>query len=222
MVVTKADVYEKVIHSERPVCPYCDRSMRIWECTETGLSCGSGWSTPYLFVCVNDTCPLFVNGWEEMKENYGRNCSYRCISFLGSRGTETMMVFSSVDCNDGLLDEKVIEADRQRGTKEDPAVQQLIRHFKYNDPGALLASLFDEAAYWKVRLKAAELLGDLGQPQTLESLQTARFGDRRIANAAKVAIQKIHAINNTRECPHCAETTSAEGNMCKQCGRSLS
>jgi len=50
MVVTKADVYEKVIFAERPVCPHCGKEMKISECHDTGLSCGSGWGTPYLFV----------------------------------------------------------------------------------------------------------------------------------------------------------------------------
>jgi hypothetical protein len=189
---------------------------------ETGLSCGSGWGTPYLFVCANDTCPLFVKGWEEMKEHYGRTCSCRCISFLGSRGAETMMVFSSSDCNDGLLDEKAIEADKLRGTKEDPEVQQLMEHFQQNDYGALEAGLFDETSYWKVRRKAAQLIGDLGRLQSLEPLQSTRFADTRIAEAVRVAIQKIHAINDTLECPHCAEYTSSEGNTCRHCGRPLS
>jgi uncharacterized Zn-finger protein len=30
MVVTKADVYEKVIFAERPVCPYCGNEMKVW------------------------------------------------------------------------------------------------------------------------------------------------------------------------------------------------
>ena len=71
MVITKADVYEKVILAEKPVSPHCGQRMRIWECSETGLLCGSGWGSPYLFVCVDDGCPLFVNGWKEMKKNYG-------------------------------------------------------------------------------------------------------------------------------------------------------
>jgi hypothetical protein len=222
MVVTKADVYERVIKADRPICPHCGQRMRIWECVESGLSCGSGWGTPYLFVCVNDTCPLFVNGWKEMKRNYGRTCSCRCISFLGSRVTETMMVFSSVDCVGGLIDEAVVERDRLRGTDEDPLVQELIEEFEHNDYEALEASLFDEAVYWKVRVRAAELLGDLGRPQTVEPLQTARFGDTRIAEATKLAIRKIHAINQTRECPHCAETICAESHVCPECGRPLS
>ena len=37
MVVTKADVYEKVIFAERPVCPHCGKEMKISECHDTGL-----------------------------------------------------------------------------------------------------------------------------------------------------------------------------------------
>ena len=221
MVVTKADVYEKVILSERPVCPHCGKRMRIWECWETGLSCGSGWGTPYLFVCVDDGCPLFVNGWEEMKRNYGRTCSYRCICLPGSGHTEAMMVFSSGDCWPGLLDEAAIAVDRLRGTNEDPAVRQLKRYFERKDLAALQARLLDDAAYWKVRLRAAELLGELGLLEALEPLQATRFTDKRIADAVRAAIGRIHEINDTQECPHCTEIVGANVNTCAQCGRPL-
>jgi hypothetical protein len=221
MVITKADVYEKVILAERPVCPHCGQRMKIWECSETGLSCGLGWGTPYLFVCVNDGCPLFVNGWKGMKSNYGRTCSCRCICLPDSGLTEMMMVFSSGDCKPGLLDEGVIAEDKLRGTDEDPAVQQLIGYFEREDLASLQASLLDDAAHWKVRLRAAELLGELGLLQALEPLQTARFRDKRIADAVRAAIQRIHEINDTQECPHCTEIIGAEVKICTQCGRPL-
>jgi hypothetical protein len=221
MVVTKADVYEKVILSERPVCPHCGQRMRIWECSESGLSCGSGWGTPYLFVCTDDGCPLYVNGWKEMKKNYGRTCSYRCILLPDSNHTEAMMVFSSADCWPGLLDEAVIAADRLRGTNEDPAVQQQVQSFERQDLPALLVDLLDDAAHWKVRLKAAELLGELALPEALEPMQATGFTDKRIANAVRAAIQRIHETNNTQECPHCTETIGTDVNTCTQCGRPL-
>jgi len=48
-----------------------------------------------------------------------------------------MMVFSSGDCQPGLLDETDIAVDRLRGTNEDPAVRQLMRYFERKDLAAL-------------------------------------------------------------------------------------
>jgi hypothetical protein len=218
MVVTKADIYEKVIWSERPVCPHCNNKMKIWECPETGLSCGSGWGTPYLFVCLNDACPPFVNGWESMKKGYGRNCSYRCISFPDSQGTEMMMVFSPVDCQSGVLDETAIGHDKARGTDEDPAVEALGRSFARKDLQALLACLFDEKGYFKVRMKAAELIGELGLREAIDPLQSHDYGEHHVRTSVRKAIADIHNLNGTQECPHCAEIIPQRATQCSQCG----
>lgn len=222
MVVTKADVYEKVIFAERPVCPHCGKEMKIWECTETGLSCGSGWGTPYLFVCLNDECPPFVNGWESMKRDYGRKCSYRCICFPDSRKTEMMMVFSFSGAKWDIIDEEVIATDRARGTAADPAVQELIRCFESKDVRSLLASLFDDKVYYKVRLKTVELIGELGLVETTEPLRNHQFRDQRILTGVRDAIKRIHEISHTRECPYCTEFIEAQATTCSECGRDLS
>lgn len=221
MVVTKADVYEKVIFADRPVCPHCDRQMRIWENLDPGLSCGSGWGTPYLFICQNDECPPYVNGWENMKKNYGRTCSYRCICFPDSLNTEMMMVYTRVDIDSGIIDEAVIAADKARGTAEDPAVQELIRHYEAKDVNALVAALSDKKAHYRVRVKAAELLGEIGSTETIDFLSNHQSGDQRISNAVRQAIDRIHAINDTRECPFCSEVVQAGVATCSQCGREL-
>jgi RNA polymerase subunit RPABC4/transcription elongation factor Spt4 len=222
MVVTKADVYEKVISAERPVCPHCGKEMKILECNDTGLSCSSRWGTPYLFVCLNDECQPFVNGWENMKRDYGRKCSYRCICYPDSRKTEMMMVFSYADCKSGVIDEGIVAADRAKGTPEDPAVQEVFRCFESNDVNALLANLFDDKVHYKVRLKAVELIVELGLLEAVEPLQNHQFVDQRIAIRVHDAVARIHKISNTRECPYCTEIIEAGATICSQCGRDLS
>ncbi len=222
MVVTKADVYEKVIFAERPVCPHCGKEMKISECHDTGLSCGSGWGTPYLFVCLNDECPPFVNGWESMKRDYGRKCSYRCFCFPDSRKTEMMMVFSYADGRSDAIDEGVIAADMAKGTAGDPAVQDLVRCFESKNIKALLSNLFDDKVHYKVRLKSAELIGELGLVETIEPLRNHQFTDQCILTGVRDAIKRIHEINSTQECPFCAEIIETGAATCSQCGRDLS
>ena len=199
MVVTKADVYEKVISAERPVCPHCGKEMMISECLDTGISCGSGWGTPYLFVCLNDECPPFVNGWENMERNYGRKCSYRCICFPDSRKTELMMVLSSSEGEWNIVDEDVIAADIARGTASDPAVQELVQCLESKDVRTLLDSLFDNKVYYKVRLKAAELIGELGSVEAIEPLRNRKYKNQLIATKVRDAIKRIHEIGNVQK-----------------------
>jgi hypothetical protein len=221
MVVTKADVYEKIISAERPVCPHCGKKMRIWENMDPGLSCGSGWGTPYLFICQNNECPLFVNGWDNMKKNYGRTCSYRCICFPDSLNTEMMMVYTRVDIDSSIIDEAVIAKDKARGTADDPAVHELTQHFEAKNVNALVATLSDKEAHYKVRVKAAELLGEMGSRETIDLLSNWQPKDERIKTAVRQAISRIHAINKTRECPFCSEIVGADVTKCSQCGREL-
>jgi len=221
MVVTRADVYEKVISSERPVCPHCGQEMKVWECFSTPFTCGSRWGSPYLYVCANDQCPPFVEGWESMKKQYGRTCSYRCICYPDSLKTEMMLVYTRVDMDSGIVDEAVIAGDKARGTAEDPAVQGLLRHYESEDVDALMATVFDEKAHYKVRMKAAALIGELGSMETVDPLSSYQFKDHRISAAVQDAISRIHAINTTLECPFCSEIVQAGIAICSQCGREL-
>jgi hypothetical protein len=38
---------------------------------------GLDWGLDFLWVCMNDDCPLFVNGWTNMAEKYGQLDSIR-------------------------------------------------------------------------------------------------------------------------------------------------
>jgi hypothetical protein len=69
---TKEQVLEKVLSQEKPLCPHCGAVMTIWEVPPFDFADGLGWGTPYLFVCFNDECSLYVQGWKNMEENYAQ------------------------------------------------------------------------------------------------------------------------------------------------------
>ena len=133
-----------------------------------------------------------------------------------------MMVFSYADGRSDAIDEGVIAADMAKGTAGDPAVQELVRCFESKDMKALLSNLFDDKVHHKVRLKSAELIGKLGLVETIEPLCNHQFRDQRILSGVRDAIKRIHEINSTQECPHCAEVIKAGSTTCSQCGRGLS
>ena len=53
-------------------CPHCGETLRKWENPE-----GTNWSSKYQYVCFNDECTYYTNGWKWMLEKYKVNSSYR-------------------------------------------------------------------------------------------------------------------------------------------------
>ncbi|MEJ2493421.1 MAG: ogr/Delta-like zinc finger family protein, partial [Ignavibacteriaceae bacterium] len=57
---------------EVKTCPHCNKPMKKWRCPPA-----SSWNVEFQYVCFNDECPYYINGWEWMKEKYNHNVSYR-------------------------------------------------------------------------------------------------------------------------------------------------
>jgi hypothetical protein len=53
-------------------CPYCLKPMSRW--ANPQMSC---WSSKYQYVCFNDECPYFVQGWDWMETHFHIRVSYR-------------------------------------------------------------------------------------------------------------------------------------------------
>ena len=62
-----------MINNKKIVCPYCNQEMKKWRVPQ-----GSTWHNNFLYVCLNDNCPYFVEGWDYMWETQKVHASYRC------------------------------------------------------------------------------------------------------------------------------------------------
>ena len=56
-----------------PHCPHCDREMKKWR-----VPLASTWPNEFFYVCFNDDCPYYVQGWQRLWEKQATRASYRC------------------------------------------------------------------------------------------------------------------------------------------------
>jgi hypothetical protein len=71
----KEQPQEKRAIDNIPRCPYCNGELKKWKVPQTVFT---EWPNEYFYVCLNDECSYFVQGWEAMA-NQGVHCSYRLM-----------------------------------------------------------------------------------------------------------------------------------------------
>jgi len=55
-----------------PKCAHCGEEMK-----KTAIPREANFDAPYFYVCFNDSCSYFIEGWEWMKQKYQVNSTYR-------------------------------------------------------------------------------------------------------------------------------------------------
>ncbi|MBR9985048.1 MAG: zinc ribbon domain-containing protein, partial [Desulfosarcina sp.] len=73
----------------------------------------------------------------------------------------------------------------------------------------------------RVRMKAAEMIGDVGELEAIEPIRNLKFGNQRLQEQVDAAVGKIHKRFYTRECPFCAEIIKKRAKVCKHCAKEV-
>ena len=218
---TKEQVLEKILDQEKPVCPNCNKEMDLWEVPPINFSDGLGWDSPYLYVCFNDECPMFIRGWDDLMENFAHKASYRCIKSPFGKNFEAMPVFSAMGGTGQKITEQVVA--EQEALKE--AIKKgfsiLADCYTSKDDLSVIRLLLDVHEPVRVRLKAAEMTGDLAGLEALDLINNYKFGNDILQKKVKEAVDKIHERHFTRECPFCAEIIKKRAKICKHCDRDV-
>ncbi|MFC1859636.1 zinc ribbon domain-containing protein [Thermodesulfobacteriota bacterium] len=215
---TKEQVLEKILSKEKPKCRHCDEEMTLWEVPQINFSDGLGWGTPYLYVCFNDECPLYKQGWDNIRENYAHNASYRCMCYPDSGIYECMPVFSPVGGQGQIITDQALAAEEALKAAIKKGFSILATCYVEKDFVTPLGMLLDAAEPVRVRLKAAEMIGDFAELEALEPLRNKKFGNEILQKKVGEAVSKIHERYFTRECPFCAEIIKKRAKICKHCG----
>ncbi len=221
MMETREQVLERVISQKKPACPHCRQEMTLWEVPPITFSDGLGWGTPFLFVCFNDECPLYKQGWEHLQDTYAQSASYRCMNYPGTEQFEVMPVFSNMGGRGQIIDDQLLAEQEALKEAIKNGFAMLADCFVNNDGPSIITILMDSAMPNRVRLKAAEMIGDIGEQGAIDPLRNARFGNERVQEAVDTAIKKIHERFFTRECPFCAEIIKKRAKVCKHCGKEV-
>jgi len=218
---TREEVLERVMSMPKPACPHCEKEMSLWEVPPINFSDGLGWGTPFLYVCFNDECPLYVSGWGHLEEVYAHRASYRCMNYPGTEQFECMPVFSNQGGTGQIMDEQLIAEQEAMKEAIKAGFNMLAECFVRKDGPSVLNILMDAAQPGRVRLKAAEVIGDIGELEAVEPIRNLKFGNDIIQKQVNDSIVKIHERNFTRECPFCAEIIKNRAKVCKHCGKEV-
>jgi hypothetical protein len=81
--------------------------------------------------------------------------------------------------------------------------------------------LLDGSQPDRVRIKAAEMIGDIGKIETIEPMRNHKFGSKILQKSVEDSLDKIHDRFFTRECPFCAEIIKKRAKICKHCGKEV-
>jgi hypothetical protein len=85
--------------AEIPICPYCKQQMKKWKVPEN-----STWPYDFFYVCFNDGCPYFLEGWQHLWEEQQTRASYRCRLDPDSGKCVPLPVWSPDALKDGIIE----------------------------------------------------------------------------------------------------------------------
>ena len=218
---TKEQVLERILTQPKPNCPHCGEEMSLWEVPPVNVGDGLGWGTPYLYICFNDGCSCYEQGWDQMKENFAQTASYRSMNYPGTKTFEIIPVFSPMGGRGQVIDDRVLA--EQEALKE--AIKKgfsiLADCYVSKDGPQILQILLDVTEPVRVRAKAAEMIGDIGELEAIEPIRNVTFGNQILQKNVDKAITRIHERFFTRECPFCAEIIKKRAKICKHCSKEV-
>jgi hypothetical protein len=218
---TREEVLEDILAKPKPLCPHCSEAMSLWEVPMMNFSDGLGWGVPYLYVCFNDKCPLFIAGWDHIGSEYAHKASTRCLNYPGTDSFDCMPVFSSMGGTAQIIDEEIVAQQKALDQAIKDGFAELAECYTTANHARVLAMTLDALTPPRVRLKAAEMIGDMGVLESIEPLKNGKYPSDILRQRVEDSIALLHQKTFTRECPFCAEIIKQRAAVCKHCGRDV-
>lgn len=203
---------------EKHFCPHCQTRLSCCTTPPFHVGDGLGWGSDVFFVCLNDECSLFVNGWKHVEVQYGQTASFRYMILPGEKEGGPMMV-GSKSAFTGTIDPKEVQAKNLRYQQEQDSLAKLATCVTEKNLEPVLFLITDEDAVLEGRRKACELLAELCDIKCIDPIRNHKFRHTEIGQLANLAIVRVLQKTFQKECPHCSEIIKAQAAVCKHCGK---
>lgn len=206
---------------EKHYCPHCSGDLVLCYAPAVHVGDGLGWGSEYLFICLNDTCPLFVKGWDYIANQYGHVGSYRYMEIPNSKETYTMMVAGKDAFTGSIVDIEALKAQSERFQVQKKALAEMETAVAEKNLSPVLTIVLDESAKIDDRKRALEMLVALNDLSCVDPVRNHKFRDEHLAVEVNLALAKICSAHFVKECPFCSELVKAQAKVCKHCNREL-
>ena len=206
---------------EKHYCPHCSGDLSLCHAPAVHVGDGLGWGSEYLFICLNDNCPLFIKGWDYIANQYGHVGSYRYMEIPNSKEKYSMMVVGREAFTGSIVDIEAIKRQNERYQRQQEALAAFDTCVERKDLAPVLTILLDDTVGIDDRKRAASLLVALNDISCIEPVRNHGFKDPHLEQEVNLAIGQILASHFLRECPYCAELIKARATVCKHCQREL-
>jgi len=206
---------------EELICPHCNTKLTLCHAPPIHVGDGLGWGSEYLFICLNDECPLYVKGWNYIENQFGHIGSYRYMKLPNCNENYNMMVGSQDAFTGSIVDPEIIKQQNERYQKEKEAVDQLETCVEEKNLEPPLYLLLDDHVSIDTRKRAVEFLVAINDVACIEPLRNHDFSDSHLEQDVNMAIAAILHSHFLKECPYCAELVKSRAKLCKHCQKEL-
>ncbi len=214
-------ISESKVLTEEHICPHCKARMSCCEAPAVHVGDGLGWGSDVLFICLNDACSLFLNGWQNIEERYGHHASYRYMELPGSTEGNVMMVGNKDAFKGSIIDPEVIAKQNERYLKEQAALAALDSCVADKNLEPVLTLILDEAAAIEGRKRAVELLFALNDLSCFDAIRNHEFRNKALEQGTNLMLTAMLKKNFKKECPACGEIIKLQAKKCMHCQENL-
>lgn len=206
---------------EVKICPHCNETLSCCEAPPIHVGDGLGWGSDVLFICLNDSCSLFLHGWDKIEAQYGHHASYRYMELPGSNESNCMMVGNADAFKACVINKEELKMQNAQYRKAKAAYEKLDSCVDEENLEPVLALLLDESAKKSWRESALEKLVKVNDLDCIDPLRNHQFRDASMEQKVNLALHALLRQNFKKECPHCAEIIKAQAKKCLHCKEEL-
>ncbi len=203
------------------LCPHCKQRLSCCEAPPIHVGDGLGWGSDILYICLNDACPPFLNGWDIIDSQYGHHASYRYMELPDSKESNLMMVANADAFKASVIDPEELKRQNARYKKEKKALDTLNTCVQEKNLAPVLYLITDEAAGLSGRKKAISLLMALNDLACVDPIRNHTFRDSSLEMACNQIIFELLKNNYKKECPLCGEIIKLQAKKCMHCKENL-